>query len=92
MGINKAFLIQNMFPIIEKYIGDLYINRLTQEAVRVPQNIESDIISNADEVLRLVRSGNKHLVFSDIIKTYDELLAELKTAAGHKNGSNAANS
>ena len=80
MGVNKAFLIQNMFPIIEKYIGDLYINRLTQEAVRIPQNIESDIISNADDVLRLVRSGNKHLVFSDIIKIYEELLIELKTA------------
>ena len=41
---------------------------------------EFTIISNADEVLRLVRSGNKHLVFSDIIKTYEELLTELKTA------------
>ena len=80
MGINKAFLIQNMFPIIEKYIEDLYINRLTQEAVRIPQNTESDIISNAGEVLKLVRSGNKHLVFSDITTTYEELLTELKTA------------
>ena len=80
MGVKKAFLIQNIFPIIEKYIGDLYINKLTQEAVRIPQNIESDIISNADDVLRLVRSGNKHLVFSDIIKTYEELLTEMKTA------------
>ena len=82
MGVKKAFLIQNMFPIIEKYIGDIYINRLTQEAVRIPQNTERDIISNADEVLRLVRSGHKNLVFSDIIKTYGELIAEMQTAGG----------
>ena len=77
MGVKKAFLIQNMFPIIEKYIGDVYINRLTQEAVRIPQNIEKDIIVHAEEVLRLVRSGHKNLIFSDVITTYGELISEL---------------
>ena len=78
MGVKKAFLIQNIFPVIEKYIKEIYIKRLTQEAVRIPQNIEQDIISHADEVLRLVRSGNKNLVFSDIIKTYCDLKTELE--------------
>ena len=77
MGTNKAFLIQNMFPIIRKYISEIYINRQTQEAVRIPQNAERDIIGYAEDVLRLVRSGNKHLVFSDIIKIYNDLIAEL---------------
>lgn len=77
MGVKKAFLIQNMFPVIEKYVGEIYINRLTKKAVRIPVNIEHDIINNAKEVLRLVRSGNEHLVFSDIMKTYNELIAEL---------------
>ena len=78
MGSKKAFLIQNMFPIIEKYISDIYINQLTQETVRIPGNMERDIISNADKVLRLVRSGNANLVFSDIVKTYTDLNCELK--------------
>ena len=78
MGSKKAFLIQNMFPIIKKYISDIYINQLTQEAVRIPGNVERDIISHADEVLRLVRSGNVNLVFSDIIKTYNDLNGELE--------------
>ena len=78
MGVEKAFLIQNMFPIIEKYIGDIYINRLTQKAVRIPQHIEQDIIFHAGEVLRLVRSGNKNLVFSDILATFGNLNSELK--------------
>jgi hypothetical protein len=79
MGAMKAFLIQNMFPVTENYIGEIYINRLTKKAVRIPQNIERDVRVNADEVLRLVRSGHQNLVFSDIIKTYDDLNAELNT-------------
>ncbi|MCL1808119.1 MAG: hypothetical protein FWG31_10535 [Oscillospiraceae bacterium] len=77
MGVKKAFLIQNMFPVIEKYIKEIYINRLTQEAVRIPRHIERDIISHSGEVLRLVRSGHRSLVFSDIIETYNALIEEL---------------
>ena len=77
MGARKAFLIQNMFPVIKKYISEIYINQQTQEAVRMPQNIEREIVFYAEEVLKLVRSGNRHLVFSDIIKTYNDLIAEL---------------
>jgi hypothetical protein len=76
MGANKAFLIQNMFPVTPKYISEIYINRLTQKAVRIPGNIESDIIFHANEVLKLVKSGHKNLVFSDIISTYNTLCSE----------------
>jgi len=78
MGAKKAFLIQNMFPITLKYISEIYINRLTEKAVRIPKNIEHDIILHANDVLRLVKSGNKNLVFSDIIKTYHDLIIELQ--------------
>ena len=78
MGAKKAFLIQNMFPVTIKYVSEIYINRMTQEAVRIPQNTEKDIIIHANEVLKLVRSGNRNLIFSDIISTYNELTAELE--------------
>jgi len=78
MGAKKAFLIQNMFPITTKYISEIYINQLTHEAVRIPMNTESDIVIHANEVLRLVKSGNKNLVFSDIIKTFNDLIAEIE--------------
>jgi len=77
MGVMKAFLIQNMFPVTQKYIAEFYINRLTQQPIRVPKNVEKDIISHSQEIYRLVRSGNKNLVFSDIMKIYECLVAEL---------------
>jgi hypothetical protein len=77
MGTEKAFLIQNMFPIIQKYISEIYINRMTQEAVRIQKNTESDIVAHANDILRLVRSGNAKLVFSDIITVYNDLCTEL---------------
>jgi len=78
MGAKKAFLIQNMFPVTPKYISGIYINRLTQKAVRIPKNTESDIMRHANEILRLVKSGNRSLVFSDVIKTYNDLNTELE--------------
>jgi len=78
MGYKKAFLIQNMFPVTKKYISEIYINRLTQQAVRIPKNTENDIMLHANEIFRLVKSGNKNLVFSDIIKTYNDLNMELE--------------
>jgi len=78
MGVKKAFLIQNMFPVTMKYISEIYINRMTKEAVRIPQNTENDIIVHANDVLRLVKSGNTNLVFSDIIGAYNDLIAELE--------------
>jgi hypothetical protein len=50
---------------------------LTRQAVRIPHNLERDIIANVDEVLRLVRGGNHYLVFSDILKTFNDLCVEL---------------
>jgi len=81
MGAKKAFLIQNMFPITQKYVDETYINRLTQQPVRIPKKSEQDIILHANEVYRLVRSGNKNLVFSDIIKTFNDLNIELSTSS-----------
>jgi hypothetical protein len=62
----KNPLTQNISPLSVN-MSAKYINRQTHEAVRIPQNTEREIIHYAEEVLRLVRSGNKHIVFSDII-------------------------
>ncbi|MDR1062034.1 MAG: hypothetical protein LBL83_12710 [Clostridiales bacterium] len=77
MGLPRAFLIQNMFPIIEKYIASVYIDRNTQTPVTIEPETERLVINNAKDVLRLVNRGHKNLVFSDITKTYADLIIEL---------------
>ena len=77
MGRERAFLIQNMFPITPKYIAGVYINKATNSAVRISELTEKDIIENALQVLKLVFHGHAHLVFSDIMTTYKDLYAEL---------------
>jgi len=77
MGMPRAFLIQNMFPIIEKYVISVYIDRNTQTPVTIKPEIERLVIKNAKDILRLVNRGYNNLVFSDIITTYNDLITEL---------------
>ena len=77
MGRERAFLIQNMFPVTQKYIDKVYINRSTNSAVRISEATETDIITNAMQVLRMVFRGYANLVFSDVIRTYKDLCSEL---------------
>ena len=77
MGMPRTFLIQNMFPIIEKYILSVYIDRNTRIPVTIEPEIERLVINNAKDILRLVNRGHKNLVFSDIIATYNDLITEL---------------
>ncbi len=55
MGMPRAFLIQNMFPIIERYIASVYIDRNTKKPVTIEPEIEHRVIADARNVLRIVR-------------------------------------
>ena len=76
MGQKRAFLIQNMFPVIKSYVTDVYIDRNTQNAVTIDPHTESDIIKNAKAVLKLSLRGIP-IVFGNIKKIYESLTAEL---------------
>ena len=78
MGVKKAFLIQNMFPIIDKYIGEIYINRLTQEAVRIPQNTERDIVFYA-----ALSGGGLKTRISDILQYKSSNLLSTSICCGY---------
>lgn len=77
MGKPKAFLIQNMFPVAETYITDIYIDRNTHKPVSIKPELEKDIIKNAREVQKLVFRGYDKLVFADIQNIYKELSYDL---------------
>lgn len=74
-GRDNAFLIQNMFPIIEKYVDHEHtINGLS---INIHTTLSANIISNAKQVLSLYNCGHK-LVFPDITRIYDIMKNELK--------------
>lgn len=78
MGCQRAFLIQNMFPITEDYIHSVYIDRNTQRPVTISPFLEKDIQKKAHKILNLVKHGNKRLVFSDIMQTRKQLIIEIQ--------------
>ncbi len=73
MGHKKAFLIQNMCPITEKYIKNEYIDRLANSPVKVAGNFEKELIFKAKKVLLLQQKGIK-LIFPDIFSIEAKLL------------------
>lgn len=77
LGQKRAFLIQNMFPVTAAYISATYIDKNSHRPVTIAPATEKDIIANARDILKLVFRGYRDFVFSDIQKTYLDLVAEL---------------
>lgn len=76
LGCERAFLIQNMCPIIEKYVIDEYINKDSKSAVAISTKDERRIIESANKILRLHRQG-KNYIFPNVDKIELELLKEI---------------
>lgn len=66
-GQERAFLIQNMCPVIDSYIQNEYIDINTNEAVVISNKSKEEVIKKSKKVLGLVRKGFSKLVFTDIL-------------------------
>lgn len=75
LGYEKAFLIQNMCPVTDKYIISEYIDRRAAVPVRIDGRFESELIAKAKRVLALQRRG-VNLIFPDVLKIERELLSK----------------
>ena len=73
LGHQKAFLIQNMFPVTEQYIANQYMDSLTNAPVKVDGAFEKQLTKTALQVLAKVRIHMK-LVFPDILAIEQMLL------------------
>lgn len=73
LGKEKAFLIQNMFPISKKYIKSKYIDSKSRMEVRIDKRLEKEIIDKSKKVLALQRKGYA-FIFVDALKIEKELL------------------
>ena len=72
--INAAFLLQNMFPILPKYISHIHL--VKQNPVPVNTHLQTIIDRKFRELLRLQRRGIK-IVFPDILRLEKLMLDEL---------------
>lgn len=68
---NAVFLIQNMFPTIQKYIEEKYQVKNNDVTISIP--LQKEIIAKAESVLRLEEKGI-HVSFSNLIDFKRELL------------------
>ncbi len=73
LGHEKAFLIQNMCPIIPRYIKNEYIDSKSGLPVKIEGVFERKIVKKAKKVLALQRKGVK-LIFPDVLKIEQELI------------------
>ena len=69
---NGTFLIQNMFPVTEKYIENQYVKN--NVAVTLSYQLQQEVISKANKVLSLYNHGMKKIIFPNIDKILQELL------------------
>lgn len=69
-----AFLIQNMFPVIEKYID--HIDTVQGRTQAIAKSIQIEIAENITTIFKLKKRGIK-LIFPDVDKIEQILLNEL---------------
>ena len=73
-NISAAFLLQNMFPILPKYIDHIHL--INQNPVPVNTRLQTIISRNFRELLRLHRRGIK-IIFPDITRLEKLMMGEL---------------
>ena len=73
LGQERAFLIQNMFPIKENYILSEYYQSSSNTPVMISKLESKIIIEKFKKVLALVKNGKKNMVFVDILSMCEEL-------------------
>jgi len=73
-GIKAVFLLQNMFPVLPKYIDHAHL--VKQTPIAVDLRLQAIINRNFRELLHLHRRGIK-VVFPDIIRLEKLMLSEL---------------
>lgn len=75
-GKENAFLIQNMFPITEKYIS--HIHTRNNNPVPVNANIKKEVKKRVNKALALLKKGKK-IIFPDVKRLKKMMIDELNT-------------
>jgi hypothetical protein len=76
LGAERAFLIQNMCPVTDKYIKNEYQH--LGSPVAIDYTTYKRIVSKATKVSALVHNNNSHLIFPDVLKIEEVLKSKNK--------------
>jgi hypothetical protein len=72
LGEKRAFLPQNLFPITEEYIGEIYLDKNTSLPITISANLMAELNKKARKKIRYNQQG-KPFGMTDIMKIYNEL-------------------
>ena len=75
LGRQAAFLIQNICPVTEQYIREIYVDK-NGVPVQIDNRTVADVIANAREVLAIIRRGAQ-IVFPDVLAIHKILCESL---------------
>ncbi len=76
LGKTAVFLIQNMCPVTQNYIHNIYMDK-NEVLVQIDRRVAKNITKNAQQVLLLVKKGHS-LVFPDVLSVYNSLRDRLE--------------
>lgn len=77
LGQKRAFLPQNLFPVTENYILNIYLNPNTHLPIVLDKDLMAELNAKARKKIRYNKIG-KSFGLSNINVIYEELLKELK--------------
>lgn len=78
LGEECVFLPQNLFPITERYINNIYIDKNTSLPITIPTKLMVELNKKARKKIRYNQSG-RILGMTDITKIYNELMNDIKS-------------
>ena len=76
LGEECAFLPQNLFPITERYINNIYIDKNTSQPITIPADLMAELNRKARKKIRYNQQG-KTLGLTNILKIYNELKKDI---------------
>ncbi len=82
LGKDSVFLLQNMFPTIEKYVDHIHI--VNGEEAKVINRIAKEIEAKFNKLMILIQQGKK-VIFTDVERDIEIMSKELKQNNIRKN-------
>ena len=75
LGQDSVFLLQNMFPTIEKYVDHIHIINGTE--AKVIEKVANELENNFHKIMGLNKQGKK-VIFTDVENDLNKMIEELK--------------